>query len=256
MAEKTVLFEQRGSIGIITLNQPERKNALTSEMATELRTIRSEIGWDSPLAVLILTAAGPDFCGGTDPSELQRFDRMEDRLVQLSAASVIASFRQPTLAVVRGKAFGQGLELALACDLRLCSEDASFALPQLSEGTLPFDGGTQRLPRLIGRLRAMEMILTGRIVAAAEAQTIGLVHQVLANEALTVESRKTAEDLAAKGPVALRYAKEAVLKGMDMTLEQGLRLEADLYFLLQTTQDRREGITAFREKRTPQFEGQ
>lgn len=255
MAAKTVLFEQRGSIGVITLNRAEANNALSAEMAAELRTIRDHIGWDSTVSVFLLTAQGPDFCIGTDAEALQPFERKEERWVYLSAASTIASLPQPTIAVIQGKAFGQGLELALACDLRLCSENASFALPQIAAGEIPFDGGTQRLPRLIGRLRAMEMILTGRIVEAAEAQDIGLVLRVVSHDELTVEAIKTAEALAAKGPVALRYAKEAVLKGMDMTLEQGLRLEADLYFLLQTTRDRREGIQAFREKRGPKFEG-
>ena len=128
-------------------------------------------------------------------------------------------------------------------------------MSQISHNEIPFDGGTQRLPRLVGRTKAMEMILTGLKIDSEEAKAIGLVNQVVPAEELMPSALKMAEDLAAKGPIALRYAKEAVLKGMDMTLEQGLRLEADLYFLLHTTQDRQEGITAFREKRPPEFEG-
>ena len=128
-------------------------------------------------------------------------------------------------------------------------------MSQITINEIPFDGGTQLLPRLVGRTKAMELILTGLQIDSAEAKSIGLVNQVVPAAEVMTSTLKMAEHLAAKGPIALRYAKEAVLKGMDMTLEQGLRLEADLYFLLQTTKDRHEGITAFREKRTPEFEG-
>jgi enoyl-CoA hydratase/carnithine racemase len=167
----------------------------------------------------------------------------------------IGSLTQPVLGVINGDAFGQGLELALACDIRISSDQARYAMPQIQNHEIPFDGGTQRLPRLIGRIQAMEMLLQGHIIGAREALGIGLVNQIVPQDELMSSSLKTAEELAAKGPLALRYAKEAVIKGMDMTLEQGLRLEGDLYFLLHTTEDRKEGITAFREKRTPVFQG-
>jgi enoyl-CoA hydratase/carnithine racemase len=150
---------------------------------------------------------------------------------------------------------GLGLEIALSCDIRITSEKARFAMTQVIEGFIPTDGGTQRLSRIIGRGKALEMLLTADAISAAEALEIGLVSKVVPADALTGEVTKLAETIASKGPIALRYLKEAVLKGMDMTLEQGLRLEADLYFLLHTTSDRMEGIKSFLEKRPPEYKG-
>jgi enoyl-CoA hydratase len=255
MKEKTVLFEKRGSLGLITLNRPGQQNAVTLEMASELRTIRAGIGWDSGISVFLITGQSPDFSIGTDPEVYRLFDQREDLIANLSLASQIGSLTQPTIAVIQGDALGQGLELALACDIRISSDQSHFSMSQISHNEIPFDGGTQRLPRLVGRTKAMELILTGLKIDSSEAQSIGLVNQVVPDAELMSLTMKLAEGLAAKGPIALRYAKEAVLKGLDMTLEQGLRLEADLYFLLHTTQDRQEGIMAFREKRTPGFQG-
>jgi len=255
MNDKAVLFEKKGSIGIITLNRPGQKNALTLETAAELREIRNGIGWDSGLTVILLTGKGPAFSVGTDPGVYSLFDHREDLINSLSLSFCIASLPQPVIGVINGDAFGQGLELALAADIRLSSDSAHFSLPQINDNETPFDGGTQRLPRLVGRMKALELILHGAEIDSFEAQRIGLVNEVVAHQELMAKAVKMAEELAAKGPMALKYAKEAIMKGMDLTLEQGLRLEADLYFLLHTTSDRREGITAFREKRTPVFEG-
>jgi enoyl-CoA hydratase/carnithine racemase len=255
MEEKPVLFEKRGPIGIITLNRPDQKNTITVEMASDLRAIRAGIGWDSGITVFMITGKGPAFSIGTDPEAYRLFDRREDLLNQLSLASSIGSFPQPTIAVIQGDALGQGLELALTCDIRICSDQSFFSMSQITMNEIPFDGGTQRLPRLVGRTKAMEMILTGLKIDSQEAKSIGLVNHVVPAAELMSSALKMTEELAAKGPVALRYAKEAVLEGLDMTLEQGLKLEADLYFLLHTTHDRQEGITAFREKRRPLFEG-
>jgi enoyl-CoA hydratase len=150
---------------------------------------------------------------------------------------------------------GQGLELALACDIRIASETSYFGMPHIKSGLIPWDGGTQRLSRLVGRGKALEMILTGEIIDAQEALRIGLVHRVVPKKDLTEVTMKLAQEMASKGPIALRYTKEAVYKGMDMTLEQGLRLEADLYLLIHTSKDRSKGIQAFRAKRTPKFGG-
>jgi enoyl-CoA hydratase/carnithine racemase len=255
MIGKTVLFEKRGSIGLITLNRPAQKNATTLEMASDLRTIRAGIGWESEITVIMVTGKGTDFSIGTDPEAYRLFDRREDLINNLSLASSIGSLSQPTIGVIQGEALGQGLELALACDIRIASDQSFFSMSQISNNELPFDGGTQRLPRLVGRTKAMELILTGVTIDSREANRIGLVNRVFPLNELLPSALKLAEDLSAKGPIALRYAKEAVIKGLDMTLEQGLRLEADLYFLLHTTQDRQEGIKAFREKRTPGFQG-
>jgi enoyl-CoA hydratase/carnithine racemase len=255
MHEPAVIFEKRGPVGIMTLNRPDQRNAVTAQTAADLREIRSGIGWDSGIVVFILTGKGPDFSVGTDPDARRRYARREDWIAYHAAAEPIASLPQPTIAALDGAAFGQGLELALACDIRIASDRAHFAMAQLNADDLPFDGGTQRLPRLVGRMKAMEMILLGETLDAYDAQAIGLVNRVVPRDALMTEALKLASELAAKGPLALTYAKEAVMKGMDMTLSQGMRLEADLYFLLHTTDDRREGIEAFREKRPPKFEG-
>jgi enoyl-CoA hydratase/carnithine racemase len=159
------------------------------------------------------------------------------------------------IAAISGDAIGQGLELALACDIRIASEASRFGLPQIESGVIPWDGGTQRLSRLVGKGKALEMILTGEMIEAQEALRIGLVHKVLPKKDLTEVTMKMAQEMASKGPIALRYTKEAIYKGMDMTLEQGLHLEADLYLLIHTSKDRTEGIQAFREKKKPQFEG-
>jgi enoyl-CoA hydratase/carnithine racemase len=170
-------------------------------------------------------------------------------------AAAIAAIDRPVIAAINGDALGPGLELALSCDIRLASSRARFGLAQVARGRIPTDGGTQRLPRIVGRGKALELLLTAEVITADEALEIGLVSKVVPPEALSGEAEKLAGIVAAKGPIALRYLKEAVNKGLDMTMEQGLRLEADLYFLLHTTADRTEGIKAFREKRPPKYQG-
>ena len=255
MGEKVVLFEKKESIGIITLNRPEQKNAITAQMAVELKEIRNQVGWDSGVRVLLFTGEGEYFSIGTETEAYSSFKTREEFINNLSVSSLIGSLTQPVIAAINGNAFGQGLELALACDLRVSSKDALFAMPQIKDNEIPFDGGTQRLPRIVGRTKALEMIFQGLTLDSQEAQRIGLINSVVTKNELMTTALKTAEDLASKGPIALRHAKEAIMKGMDMTLEQGLRLEADLYFLIHTTKDRTEGITAFRKKRDPRFEG-
>ena len=157
---------------------------------------------------------------------------------------------------LNGDALGQGLELALACDIRVASETSRFGLTQVEEGSLPWDGGTQRLPRLVGRGSALEMILTSRILTAKEAMDIGLVNEIAAHDQVPVRAQQIAATIACHGPIATRYLKEAVTQGMDMTLEQGLRLEADLNITLQSTSDRAEGIRSFLDRRTPEYTGE
>ena len=256
MAEKVVKFEQDGPMGIITLNRPEQKNAITAEMAAELGEIADIIGWDSEVSVLVLTGAGEKaFCAGTDSEEISSYTGREEFVSRLSAASIIGSFNRPVIAAINGDAIGQGLELALASDIRVCAEKARLALPQITDNDIPWDGGTQRLARLVGVSKAMEMILMGESVDSREALRIGLVNRVVPSKDVMETAVGLARELAAKGPIALRLVKEAVYKGLDMTLAQGLLFEADLYFLLHTTKDRTEGIKAYQEKRKPHFEG-
>ena len=157
--------------------------------------------------------------------------------------------------MINGDALGQGLELALACDLRIAAETAHFGFPQITSGFIPWDGGTQLLPRIIGRGKAIEMILTGETIGAPQAYEMGLINKVVSSKKLMPTVMETAQLISSKAPIALRHTKEAIRKGLELTLEQGLRLEADLYLLLQTTDDRIEGVKAFRERRQPQFKG-
>jgi enoyl-CoA hydratase/carnithine racemase len=226
-------------------------------MAEKMADILKEICFDHEIRVVIITGQGKEaFSIGTDPEELSFSGNERELKEKLSIVSMVAAVDRPILAAINGDALGQGLELALACDMRICGENARFAMPQIVQGEIPWDGGTQLLPRLIGRGKAIEMILTGETIDAREAYRIGLVHRVIPLEELMPTIMKMAEEIASKAPLSLKYCKEAIYKGMDMTLEQGLRLEADLYFLLHTTRDRTEGITAFRERRTPKFAGE
>jgi len=213
----------------------------------------------------VITGSGDRiFCAG---SELERLVQaggtpeasqvdLKDLSPKYDVAEAIASIDRPVIAAINGDALGQGLEMALSCDIRLASQGVRLGLPQAASGLLPMSGGTQRLPRLIGKGKALEMVLTAETISAEEAVEIGLVSKVVPKEDLASEAETLARGVASKAPIALRYIKEAVNKGMDLTLEQGLHLEADLYFLLHTTADRREGIKAFLEKRNPLFKGQ
>ena len=248
MPYSTVIYTKKDHIAHITLNRPEAGNIINQQLAQELEDVCRGINQDEDIYVVVLTGAGDKaFCKGS---------QLEKSGAGYSAATAIASINRPVIAAINGDALGQGLELALSCDIRLASDKARFGFPQVAQGLIPFDGGTQRLPRIVGRGKALELILTAETITAEEAVEIGLVSKVVSGANLAAEAEALAKTMAAKGPIALRYIKEAVNKGLDLTLEQGLRLEADLYFLLHTTADRTEGITAFLEKRPPQFKGQ
>lgn len=247
MLYSTLIYETRDHIAYITLNRPEADNAIDMLLAQELEDACQRVNQSEDIRVLILRGAGDKaFCSGNAPGLSPGY----------SVANTMAGITCPVIAAINGEARAEGLELALSCDIRIASKNARFDLPQVTLGHIPKGGGTQRLPRIVGRTKAMEMILTGQVIDAQEALRIGLVNKVLPQDRLIPEVEQLAMEIASKGPIAARYAKEAVSKGLDLTLEQGLRLEADLYFLLQTTQDRIEGIIAFRGKRKPQFKGQ
>jgi enoyl-CoA hydratase len=248
MPHATVIYTQKDHIAHITLNRPEADNIINQQLAQELKDVCRQIYEDDSIYVVVVTGAGNRaFCCGSElgPQEISS-----------EHTAAIANMEQPVIAAINGDALGGGLELALSCDIRLASDNARFALPQVGLGLIPSDGGTQRLPRIVGRSKALELILTAEIINAEAALAIGLVNRVVPEAELASEVEVLAKTMGSQSPIALRYVKEAVSKGLDLTLEQGLRLEADLYFILQTTTDRTEGVKAFLEKRTPQFTGQ
>ena len=256
MIYKTLIYQKMGAVGIITLNRPAVDNAIDRQLAEELTDICTDIDHDEETRVVIITGAGNKaFSVGTDLNELSSTagDNQETKL--LSVATPMASLKIPAIAAINGDALGQGLELALACDLRIAVETAHFALPYVGSGLIPWDGATQRLPRLIDKAKAMEMVLTGRTVDAIEAYQTGLVNKVVSSDELIPTATDMGKSMTSKAIWAMMYIKEAIHKGLDLTLEQGLRLEADLYFLLHTTEDRTEGIKALLEKRPPHFKG-
>ena len=248
MSYATIIYTKKDHVAHITLNRPEVNNIINQQLAQEVEDACCQVNQDDDIYVVIITGAGDKaFCCG---GELERLDS------GYSVAKAIASIDRPVIAAINGDALGQGLELALSCDIRLASQQAQFGLPQVVQGLIPMDGGTQRLPRIVGKGKALELILTAETINAREAFEIGLVNKVIAGENLATEVEAMAKTITTKAPIALRYAKEAVNKGLDLTLEQGLRLEADLYFILHTTADRTEGVRTFLQKRPPQFKGQ
>ncbi len=250
MPHSTVIYTKKDHIGDITLNRPEAGNSINLKLAKELEDICLKVNQDDDIYVVTITGAGNKaFCSGSglEPEKLS---------IGYTPARAIAAVEKPVIAAINGDALGQGLELALSCDIRLASDKAKFGFPQVAQGLIPFDGGTQRLPRIVGRGKALELILTAEIITAEEALRIGLVSKVVKGANLAAETEDLARTIAAKAPIALRFIKEAINKGLDLTQEQGLRLEADLYFLVHTTADRTEGVTAFLKKRPPKFKGQ
>jgi enoyl-CoA hydratase/carnithine racemase len=245
MPYSTIIYTVKDHIAAITLNRPQAGNSISLEMAQELEEVCRLTNQDEAIYVVILTGAGDKaFCKGS---------QMEKPAYK--TAATVAAIEKPVIAAINGDALGPGLELILSGDIRLASDKAKFGFPQVAEGAIPSDGGTQRLPRIVGKGKALELILTAETITAREALEIGLVSQIFPPRELMPQAEALARNIAAKGPIALRFIKEAVNKGLDLTLEQGLRLEADLYFLLHTTRDRTEGIKAFLEKRKPEFKG-
>jgi enoyl-CoA hydratase len=255
MGDKAVVYQKMESVGIVTISRPETNNAINEMVAADLEGICHDISNDEEIKVVIVTGAGQKaFSIGSELNELKSRE-IEHGGKLLSVATPVAALKCPTIAAINGDALGQGLELALACDIRIAVEKAFFALPHIASGLIPWDGATQRLLRMVGMTKTMEMLLTGEAINASEAYRIGLISKVVSPEELIPQAKNMAQSMAYQSPLALSFAKEAINKGMDLTLEQGLRLEADLYFLLHTTEDRTEGIKAFLEKRPPKFKG-
>lgn len=244
-------------VAIVTIDRQEALNALNDELLTELSVAFEMAEADLEVRALVVTGAGRAFVAGADIASLQRlgdgFAGREASLGGQDLTNTLAALPIPTIAAINGFALGGGLELALAADLRVASPKARLGLPEVGLGLIPGYGGTQRLPRLIGQGRALDLIFTGRHVDAEEALAMGLVNRV-ADDALT-GAMALARQAMKNAPIALGLAKEAVVRGLDVTLNQGLEIEADLFGLAATTEDMQEGTSAFLEKREADFQG-
>lgn len=263
---KTILYEKKGNTGTVTLNRPQALNAIDSQLSRELVDIFEKIDDDDDLRAVIVTGAGGRaFSVGMDIKELvdaaegvddqQTLMDIRRRLWNHNPCKRLASSSKPTIAAIQGLALGGGLELALACDIRVASDEAKFGFPEVHLGIIPAWGGTQRLPRIVGRAKAIEMILTGETIDAGEAYRTELVSKIVPAHKLLTTATAIASKLSSNAPIAIRLAREAVARGLDMTIDQALRVETDLYVLLQTTEDRSEGLRSFAEKRRPKFTG-
>jgi enoyl-CoA hydratase/carnithine racemase len=256
MAYKFLNLKKKDHIAIAELNDYQYKDEDLLDLTYEFSDLCSYISSNDDIFIFIIISKGKNslnFIGKPPEKELDNvFLGFDIPFISES----ISSLDIPVIIGMNGNIFGQGLELALACDIRIATKSSKFGFPHLGMGMMPFDGGTQRLPRMIGRTMALGMMLTGDTFDAKTGYRLGLINGIVKKEELDSEVNKIATDMSEKGPLALNYIKEAVHKGMDLTLDQGLRLEADLYFLLHSTSDRQEGIRAFQEKRKPIFRGE
>jgi enoyl-CoA hydratase len=256
---ETIVYTVEEQVATITLNRPDVHNAQNDTLRREMYQAFSGLITDDDVKVIVVTGAGDRaFSAGADIREFVEPaspTQLRERRKRIEYRAMMDRCPQPIIAAINGFALGGGLELALACDIRIAAENATLGLTEVNLAIIPGGGGTQRLPRLVGKGKALEMILTGARIPAAEALRIGLVERVVPTGEALKAATELARTIAEKAPIALRYAKEAVVKGLGMALEDGLRLEGDLSTLLRTTEDRLEGAKAFLEKRKPRWAG-
>ncbi|HEY7681592.1 MAG TPA: enoyl-CoA hydratase-related protein [Gemmatimonadales bacterium] len=259
MTYSTLEYQVQGGIATITVNRPDTLNALTATVIAELDQAAAAAESDPEVRGLIITGAGAKaFIAGADIGELGRQGPLDAKARSLRGQAVFRRFeasRKPVIAAINGFCLGGGCELAMACHLRIASEQAKFGQPEVKLGIGPGYGGTVRLPRLVGRGRALELLLTGELIDAREAWRIGLVNRVVPAERLLRETETLLRSILAQGPLAVAAVLEAVDAGSEVSTPEALRLEANLFGLLSSTQDMREGMAAFLAKRPPNFEG-
>lgn len=260
MDQAVLVSTQEDGIVVITLNRPNAANALSIKLLEELKNVIESCKFDPSVRCLVITGAGEKaFCAGADLKERAGMDaQLVRKTVSLIRECVnnLEALPQPVIAAVNGAAFGGGTELALACDIRVASDNAKFGLTEASLGIIPGAGGTQRLPRLVGKGRAKELIFTARRIDAEEAREIGLVEYVGRPESLIEKALEIASQIVRNGPIAVRQAKFAIDKGLDVDLATGLSIEQNAYEVTIPTKDRLEGLQAFKEKRTPVYKGE
>src|SRR5271156_4523953 len=259
MTFENILLEKKNAIAYVTVNRPKVLNALNMATMEELRVAFHDIKNDDEIRAAILTGAGEKaFVAGADIGELAQQDAVSGKKYAHRGQNVlnlIENLGKPVIACINGFALGGGCEIALACTMRLASENAKLGQPEVKLGIIPGYGGTQRLPRLVGKGIAMQLVLAGEMISAQEAHRIGLVNEVVPTADLIPRAEAIAQKIIANAPLAVQYAMEAVNKGMEMTLAEGLYLESVLFAVSCSTEDKKEGTTAFLEKRQAQFKG-
>ncbi len=259
MTYENLLFDKKNSIAYVAVNRPKVLNALNMATMEEMRSAFTDIRNDASIRVALLTGAGEKaFIAGADIGELAKHDAVQGKEYTHRGQSVldlIENLGKPVIACINGFALGGGCEIAMACTMRLASENAKFGQPEVKLGIIPGYGGTQRLPRLVGKGIAMQLVLAGEMITAQEAHRIGLVNEVTAPADLIPRAEAIAQKIIANAPLAVQFAMEAVNKGMEMNLAEGLYLEATLFGVACATDDKKEGTLAFLEKRPAQFKG-
>ena len=259
MAYKNILFEIKDKIAIITVNRPEALNALNWQTMQEIHAAFSSVKEGMEIGGVMITGAGEkSFVAGADIKELATQDPVGAKEFSLASQEIlhfIEHFPKPVIAAVNGFCLGGGCELAMACHMRVASENAKFGQPEVNLGLIPGNGGTQRLPRLVGKGRALELVLTGNMIDAQEAYRIGLVNKVVPQEELITAVEKILKTIMTKGPVAVKLGLEAVNHGLELSLDEGMQLESNLFGLCFSTADMKEGTQAFIEKRKADFKG-
>jgi len=253
-----LIVEKRGPVAVVTVNRPDKLNALNVRTREEILAAFKDLGEDRDVRVIVMTGAGEKaFIAGADISEFSGNTALEQRdiMCKSRAFDAMEDCSKPVIAMIQGYALGGGCELAMACDIRIASTKAKFGQPEIKLGLIPGGGGTQRLPRLIGEGKALELILTGDMIDAEEARRLGLVNQVVAPEDLEAKTMELANKIAEMSPVALAMAKKAVKNAARMNLATGLEAESDLFALCFSSADKEEGVRAFLEKRKPVFKG-
>lgn len=259
MNEKVLLVEKKDGIAVLTLNRPQVMNSFSLELLHSLKEQVDALKFDNNVRVVIITGAGQKaFCAGADLKERTTFDELQVKEFIFTIRNLFTAIEylnKPVIAAINGVALGGGTELALACDIRIAAMNASMGLTETRLAIIPGAGGTQRLPRLIGRGKAKELIFTGRRVDAREALEIGLVNQICDPESLLEECQKMAAMICETGPIAIEQAKYAINYGLETDLHTGLGIESNAYWVTIPTEDRLEGLAAFQEKRKPVYKG-